>query len=254
LYQRLHGLDHQPVERARSPFNKEQTRVLIVDDVSTYFKQRQRSLPRLTELLRSLMMCKPGRYLIALPSYAYLQSVAAACSAVGLEVLQQTPAQSNTETQALMNALHATPAALLFVVMGGSMGESLDFADVKLNGVVMVGVGLPPRSLTRDLVADYFTLESADPSLGQVVAYMQPALVKVVQAAGRLIRGPQDRGVICLIDPRFCDPAARQFFPEHWTPERVHAADVVTRVEAFWQQAPKQMTPEGIASKVSAHE
>ena len=50
---------------------------------------------------------------------------------------------------------------------------------------------------------------------GYDYTYLFPGLQKVVQAAGRVIRGPHDRGVLYLIDDRFArarsaaSPAAR---------------------------------------------
>ena len=41
-------------------------------------------------------------------------------------------------------------------------------------------------------------------------------LKKVAQAAGRVIRTPEDRGVIWLIDDRFMRPATNQLLPRWW--------------------------------------
>ncbi|GIT39774.1 MAG: hypothetical protein Ct9H300mP8_09700 [Gammaproteobacteria bacterium] len=46
--------------------------------------------------------------------------------------------------------------------------------------------GIPPRSLVRD------TLASNDGS--DEIAYRQPGMTRVVQAAGRVARGPKERG------------------------------------------------------------
>jgi DNA excision repair protein ERCC-2 len=40
---------------------------------------------------------------------------------------------------------------------------------------------------------------------------------KVVQAAGRVIRTQQDRGVVYLIDDRFARPEIRQLLPAWWS-------------------------------------
>jgi Rad3-related DNA helicase len=60
-------------------------------------------------------------------------------------------------------------------------------------------------------------------------------MVKVVQMAGRLLRGPDDHGVLCLVDPRFADPDCRQFFPSHWRPVQIRTADVAAALANFWQ-------------------
>lgn len=115
--------------------------------------------------------------------------------------------------------------------MGGVFGESVDFSGARLAGVVCVGVGLPPPTLERQAMAGYFDRCGLD---GRTLAFHQPAMVKVVQMAGRLLRSPTDRGVLCLIDPRFLEPAYRQFFPGHWRPLPVRAEQVAQVLASFW--------------------
>ena len=43
-------------------------------------------------------------------------------------------------------------------------------------------------------------------------------MTRVVQAAGRLIRSPEDRGVIALFDRRFLAPMYADHLPGHWLP------------------------------------
>jgi DNA excision repair protein ERCC-2 len=42
-----------------------------------------------------------------------------------------------------------------------------------------------------------------------------------VQAAGRVIRGPLDRGVLYLIDDRYARPEVRRLLPSWWDVEIV---------------------------------
>ncbi|WP_310650904.1 helicase C-terminal domain-containing protein, partial [Pseudomonas sp. FW305-25] len=51
---------------------------------------------------------------------------------------------------------------------------------------------------------------------GYDYTYLYPGLQKVVQAAGRVIRSQQDRGVVMLIDDRFAEPRVRQLLPGWW--------------------------------------
>lgn len=61
---------------------------------------------------------------------------------------------------------------------------------------------------------------------------------KVLQAAGRVIRTPQDRGIVLLIDDRFTAPDTRRLMPPHWEHLRVVNSTEQFRRElaAFWQQ------------------
>jgi hypothetical protein len=85
------------------------------------------------------------------------------------------------------------------------------------------------------------------------MAYVQPAMTKVVQMAGRLLRDPADRGVICLIDGRFREPAYQAFFPRHWRPRVIKARDVGPTLENFWQQQWQQAGGFPIVAAVENH-
>lgn len=236
LYQRLHGYPGGSAARAESPFTASQVRVLIVPDVPTYYRQRTAGVSRLCGLLGGLLDAGSGRYLVALPSYAYLDLASQAFAERYPQVprfIQQRGLDA-AGTDDLLGGFAKVSHGVLFIVSGGLLGESVDFSSMSLSGVVLVGLGLPPPSLERDLLAEYFD-ESEGAGWGQMVAYTQPALVKNVQAAGRLIRGAQDRGIICLVDARFTNPAVQGFFPDYWQPEIVNHDQAATRAKDFWQ-------------------
>ncbi len=236
LYAHLHGEADGPAERAGNPFSPEQLAVLVVDDVPTYLRSREGSLPRLAALLREVVAAHRGHYLVALPSFEYLALAAEAFTALspGAAVVRQTPGMDeDARAEFLARFAPDAPPQVGFVVLGGVFGESVDFAAARLSGVVCVGVGLPPPSLARRALERRFQGSGLD---GRVVAYQQPAMVKVLQMAGRLLRGPDDRGVLCLVDPRFRDPAYAQFFPEHWHPRSVTASAVGPALGNFWKE------------------
>lgn len=41
-------------------------------------------------------------------------------------------------------------------------------------------------------------------------------MIKVVQAAGRVIRSPEDEGVVVLMDDRFAQPKVSALLPSWW--------------------------------------
>ncbi|MDZ7669295.1 MAG: helicase C-terminal domain-containing protein [Gammaproteobacteria bacterium] len=234
LYARLHGEADAPAERAGNPFSAGQLGVLVVRDVPTYLRRRADSVATLVSLIDSVRGARAGHYLAAFPSFDYLQLAADAFAErfPGAALRCQTPGMSEAERGAFLAGFHdGAEPSLGFVVLGGVFGESVDFTGASLAGVICVGVGLPPPSLTRQALAEHYIGEGLD---GRLVAYQQPAMVKVLQMAGRLLRSPADRGVLCLVDERFCEPAFRQFFPDHWQPRTVRAAEVAGELAAFW--------------------
>ena len=58
---------------------------------------------------------------------------------------------------------------------------------------------------------------------------------KVMQAAGRVIRTMDDKGVIVLMDDRFLREEYQALFPREWWPYRVvNRGDVGQAVREFW--------------------
>ena len=235
LYNRLHGLDDAPFERAASAFSEHQLAVLLVRDIDTYYRGREASVERLAEAVHAVFSARAGHYLVAFPSHAYLERFRDAARARFPEraLHCQAPNMTDTDRDAFLASLRdAGEPRLAVVVLGGVFAESVDLAEVPLAGVVAVGAGIPPPEPARDLQRRYFDRQSGD---GRQVAYLLPAMTRTVQAAGRLLRSPQQRGVVCLIDPRFGNAAYRQFFPAHWRPRTVPANGLGEAVAKFWE-------------------
>jgi len=240
LYQALHGESAAPAERVESPFAPDQLATLIVRDLPVYYRQRERSLPQLAQLVRDVCATAPGNYLVALPSFEYLEQLRTVLetgegSSSDLLTVSQTPGMNDDARADFLQRFQPDGRHRIgLIVLGGVFAESVDFNHAPLAGVICVGVGLPPPSLLRDEMAAHFDATLGN-GVGQTVAYRQPAMTKVLQMAGRLLRSPTDRGVLCLVDDRFEDADYRSFFPLHWRPESVRAAEVAERLENFWQ-------------------
>ncbi len=48
---------------------------------------------------------------------------------------------------------------------------------------------------------------------------VQPGMTRVVQAAGRVVRTPNDRGAVVLVCRRFLQTELQQYLPRAWVPE-----------------------------------
>jgi Rad3-related DNA helicase len=62
-------------------------------------------------------------------------------------------------------------------------------------------------------------------------------MCKVLQAAGRLIRTEDDRGVIALLDERFRSSEYKLIFPKHWgSISTVNVNTVKDTIGKFWEE------------------
>ena len=90
---------------------------------------------------------------------------------------------------------------VFFTVMGGKVAEGLDFPGQELDIAVIVGLPYPPPSLLLDELKQRYDRKYG-PGRGWEYASAVPAVRKVQQAVGRLIRTETDRGVAIILDNR----------------------------------------------------
>ena len=117
--------------------------------------------------------------------------------------------------------------------MGGIFGEGVDLVGDRLIGCAIVGVGLPQVNPRQEMLRRYYEEQSG---CGFDYAYRYPGMNKVLQAAGRVVRTPQDKGVVLLLDDRFAQPDTARLFPPHWQHIQYlpGTAALETALTAFW--------------------
>ena len=100
-----------------------------------------------------------------------------------------------------------------FCVIGGIFSEGIDLTGKQLIGAVVVGTGVAQISTEGELLKDYFEKKGRQ---GYDYAYRFPGINKVFQAAGRVIRTAEDRGVVILLDNRMLLENHVKLFPMDW--------------------------------------
>ena len=117
--------------------------------------------------------------------------------------------------------------------MGGIFGEGVDLTGERLIGCAVVGVGLPQVSPRQEMLRRYYDQNA---QAGFDYAYRCPGMNKVLQAAGRVIRTPEDKGVVLLIDDRFAQADYRRLLPAHWAHRRYlqNLSQLEKALDTFW--------------------
>jgi DNA excision repair protein ERCC-2 len=100
-----------------------------------------------------------------------------------------------------------------FAVLGGAFAEGIDLPGTRLIGAIIATLGLPQFNAVNEELRR--RLEQTF-GAGYDYAYLYPGIRKVVQAAGRVIRTPTDRGTVHLVDDRFGRPEVRRLLPSWW--------------------------------------
>ncbi len=233
VYQRLHGLEGSAMAVAESPFEASQIRVVLINDVPTYYARREETIEDLVFIVTACLEARSGRYLIAFPSYDYLQMFVEQANVPGDSFLYQERNGESAEYKTLREKFERSSSCVLGIVLGGSFSESIDFGNVKLSGVIIISMALPPSSLERDLTKRHFAEEKGAP-WGSLIAYERPALNRVIQAVGRLVRSQSDRGVVCLVDPRFEQAHVKSLMPSIWEPISLSKQELKATLDDFW--------------------
>jgi DNA excision repair protein ERCC-2 len=219
-----------------SPFDQDNLRVLVAGRISTLYRYREWTKSKVAHVVSGLIKHKKGNYLIFFPSYEYMKMVYEVfrryCPRV--TTIVQSAGMTEPEREVFLNSFSRSAEDHLvgFAVLGGAFAESIDLLGERLTGAVIVGVGLPPVGMERELIRNYF--DNADEE-GFAFAYQYPGMIKVLQAAGRVIRSEHDRGVVVLIDSRYRTPAYRDLLPAEWNVVNVGNPDELAIVlEQFW--------------------
>jgi Rad3-related DNA helicase len=232
----LGAKDTDPVLQLPSPFDPAHFQVMVTPYVDTTLKKREATAQEVASYISQFIEGKMGNYLVFFPSYRYLSLVENVLSLpANIRVLSQKKAMTDEEKAAFLDAFNAIPqqTTLGLAVLGGGFSEGIDLVADRLIGVGIVSVGLPSLSFQRDLMMQYFKSET---SSGFAFAYAYPAMNKVLQALGRVIRSESDRGVALLIDRRFLSEEYASMMHRYPTINRIYSPqDCLAAVLSFFK-------------------
>ena len=205
---------------------------------SRYTRRNRTEYERIADYLAAMTEGRKGNYLAFFPSYRMMQEV--------FEVFQdkygglaecaiQRSGMKEEEREAFLGQFEAggRKSLLGFCVLGGIFSEGIDLKREALIGAAVVGTGLPQVCHEREILRQYYEEKGMD---GFAYAYRYPGMNKVLQAAGRVIRTDEDRGVILLLDNRFLGSDYRGLFPLEWGDCQVcRLKDAGKRIGEFWE-------------------
>ena len=202
-----------------SPFAADQLSVHVVRDISTRFTHRASSVAPIAALIARQYTREPGNYLAFFSSFDYLDQVADRLERdfPDLPVFRQPRRMAETERDAFLGRFTLESRGVGFAVLGGSFGEGIDLPGARLIGAFIATLGLPQMNPVNEQIRQRM---QATFGAGYDYTYLYPGMQKVVQAAGRVIRTEDDRGVVYLIDDRFAQPEVRELLPRWWHVDR----------------------------------
>lgn len=226
---------------ASSPFLRENLKLLVACDVSSKYTRRGVSeYEKMAEYIYELAAGKQGNYMVFFPSYRMLEDIYEIFRnkteerQFEVSCILQSSNMTEQEREEFLEAFQENSAKTLigFCVMGGIFSEGIDLTGERLIGAAIVGTGLPQVGCEREILKNYYDEKAQN---GFAYAYRYPGMNKVLQAAGRVIRTKEDRGVVLLLDERFLQREYLELFPQEWQSyERCTVGNAGQKIRAFW--------------------
>lgn len=225
---------------AKTSFSEDQKLLLIGRDVSSrYTRRNQAEFQKIAAYILDIAGAKKGNYMVFFPSYKLMEQVYEEFLAIapqGMQFLKQESGMREEEREEFLGAFAEKyeDSLVAFCVLGGIFGEGIDLKAEQLIGAIIVGTGLPQIGNEREILKDYYDKKAGE---GFDYAYRYPGMNKVLQAAGRVIRTIEDRGIIALLDERFLESSYLRLFPREWTTYQIcNQQNVKDATLKFWEQ------------------
>ena len=263
---------------AESTFADSQRLLAFAPDVSTKYTRRgPAEYLRIAQYIQAAVEGKAGNYMVFFPSYKMMQDVYEVFRDIAegenpadsaeegqdredgkegenskdgrygrdeknqiLEICMQTSNMQEQEREQFLHMFEQEREGSLvaFCVMGGIFSEGIDLKNDKLIGAIIVGTGLPQISNERQILKDYYDERGLS---GFDYAFRYPGINKVLQAAGRVIRTQEDRGIILLLDERFLQADYAPLFPREWKERKVcNLKQIKEEVKRFWKEVEQE--------------
>ena len=233
--------ESDPAVYAKSIFDPANRLLVVARDVtSKYTRRSEGEYDRMAEYISSVVSSKQGNYIVFFPSFAMLGRVHEMFmnryhDPASQEIIVQSPSMPESEREAFLARFDQSgdgTTLVGFCVLGGIFSEGIDLKNDALIGALIVGTGLPMVCAERELLKRCYDDMGLD---GFAYAYRYPGMNKVLQAAGRVIRTEEDRGIVALLDERFLNREYLRLFPREWEEYKVcRVDDIAETIEEFW--------------------
>ena len=171
----------------------------VVDDVEYTKAKRPEYRQKVAEIIKQYAS-RDGLNLVVLPSYEELEAYKPLFIGAFFEDMRPD----------VLDRVKKLPdGSIVFAVAGGKLSEGIEVLDSsgrsRIKSVFIVGVPLPEyKDPYLDKMIEVVAKRvNRDPKSFKWTVLYEKAVIKVKQAIGRAIRGPQDSATIYLIDKRF---------------------------------------------------
>jgi DNA excision repair protein ERCC-2 len=216
-----------------SPFPVENRLILAAEDVSSEFRKRDDlMLEKWKSYVEAVSNANRGNVAVFFTSYELMHKVVPLVKTNRRTIMEEPKMKRND----VIEKLAGSSNNILYGVMGAKLSEGIDYPYNILRCVVAVGLPNATWDAYQESLIGY--LEQQFPGNGRTYAYLTPAILRLVQACGRVHRSAEDRGCIVILDERISQPHIRRQLPSYFQKEMIgvrNPSDCAQRVKRFWQ-------------------
>jgi len=218
-----------------SPFPPENRLILAATDVSSRYQTRTAEmLTKWKNYIEGISEANKGNTAAFFTSYRMLMKLEGMIDTSRRKIVEKKDTRRNDDVR----LLRRSEDNLLLGVMGGKFSEGIDYPNNLLTGVVAVGLPYATWSVYQKALINYF--DDKFPGEGRTFAYVTPALLRLIQASGRVHRSPKDKGCIVILDRRVTTPRIKEQLPKHLREEMItvtNASECAMHVAGFWRNS-----------------
>jgi DNA excision repair protein ERCC-2 len=197
-------------------FPKENRLICCATDITTAYSLRQNreNTEKIVHYITAFTSLKKN-CAIYFPSYQILESYVALVSPhISRRKIFVEPRDS-AGAGAALNEFLSLPtqgeSGIMFAVCGGKWSEGLDYRGEMLSGAMVVGLPLAPFTRVRKMIIEYFQHKYGGE--GEFLCYTLPAINRALQALGRVLRTPEDHGMLVFGEKRFLEKRVYSALP-----------------------------------------
>jgi len=222
-----------PMLRAGAPWRDDAYRVAVDARVNTRYRDRANHYLTTAETIQHLAQTSASPVAVFFPSYHYAETVKVYVERLdSLLRIAMQPRSVDLHGQLSFVEESLLTAHVLFFVLGSSFSESIDHLGGRVDRALVVGPALPEVNPVQKAKLRHYDHLGREGAFGEV--YQLPAMTKINQALGRLVRAPGQKARVILHCQRFAEPSYLDLLAPEYAPEAElrNYADLAAWLEA----------------------
>ncbi len=196
-----------------SPFPEENLRILYSPAATTRYEELKRNAANISvleDLAFEVSSVEKRNAAVFFPSFSMMDRFLSDGWHLRLSsekrVFVEKRGESTGDMMAKVERFKSEKGAVIMAVMGGRISEGIDFPSSALEIEVIVGLPYPKPTAKQRAMERYYDMKFGK---GWEYTVRAPAIRKLLQAIGRLIRTEEDRGTAVILDRRAVQLADR---------------------------------------------